>query len=188
MVFAEENQEVMAEGGEPATATPVLLGVTKAALNTESFLSAASFQHTIKVLAGAALEGKRDELRGLKENVIIGKLIPAGTGYWEANKDKLIESGAMPEGLPEGEVPESVDAALETALELGLDDLSLGVESSVPELALGMLGEAASDLDEKRQEEDLSDLLSLLDGSGLDTSDDASSDASSDPSEGSVED
>jgi DNA-directed RNA polymerase subunit beta' len=59
----------------------VLLGITKAALNTESFLSASSFQHTINVLAGAAIEGKVDGLFGLKENVIIGKLIPAGTGY-----------------------------------------------------------------------------------------------------------
>jgi hypothetical protein len=59
----------------------VLLGVTKASLSTESFLSASSFQHTIKVLAGAAIEGKVDYLRGLKENVIIGKLIPAGTGF-----------------------------------------------------------------------------------------------------------
>jgi DNA-directed RNA polymerase subunit beta' len=58
-----------------------LLGITKAALNTESFLSASSFQHTINVLAQAAIEGKRDELFGLKENVILGKLIPAGTGY-----------------------------------------------------------------------------------------------------------
>jgi DNA-directed RNA polymerase subunit beta' len=60
---------------------PVLLGVTKASLSTESFLSASSFQHTIKVLAGAAIEGKVDYLRGLKENVIIGKLIPAGTAF-----------------------------------------------------------------------------------------------------------
>jgi DNA-directed RNA polymerase subunit beta' len=59
----------------------VLLGVTKSALSTDSFLSASSFQHTIKVLAGAAIEGKQDDLRGLKENVIIGKLIPAGTGF-----------------------------------------------------------------------------------------------------------
>ena len=60
---------------------PILLGITKAALSTESYLSAASFQHTIKVLAGAAIEGQVDPLHGLKENVIIGKLIPAGTGF-----------------------------------------------------------------------------------------------------------
>jgi DNA-directed RNA polymerase subunit beta' len=79
--FEDINNEVLAEGGEPATAQPVLLGITKAALNTESFLSAASFQHTISVLSNAAIEGKRDDLHGLKESVIIGKLIPAGTGF-----------------------------------------------------------------------------------------------------------
>jgi len=75
------NRQVIAEGGQPAKGRAVLLGITKAALATESFLAAASFQHTIKVLARAAIEGQVDELHGLKENVIIGKLIPAGTGY-----------------------------------------------------------------------------------------------------------
>ncbi len=77
----DTNREVMKQGGQPAKAMPVLLGITKAALNTESFLSAASFQHTIRVLTEAAAEGREDPLLGLKENVIIGKLIPAGTGY-----------------------------------------------------------------------------------------------------------
>ncbi|HEY43664.1 MAG TPA: DNA-directed RNA polymerase subunit beta', partial [Anaerolineae bacterium] len=75
------NEQMLQEGRQPARAMQVLLGVTKASLSTESFLSASSFQHTIKVLAGAAIEGKVDYLRGLKENVIIGKLIPAGTGF-----------------------------------------------------------------------------------------------------------
>jgi DNA-directed RNA polymerase subunit beta' len=75
------NETMMEEGKPPAKAMQVLLGVTKASLSTESFLSASSFQHTIKVLANAAIEGKIDYLRGLKENVIIGKLIPAGTGF-----------------------------------------------------------------------------------------------------------
>ncbi|HMK09153.1 MAG TPA: DNA-directed RNA polymerase subunit beta', partial [Anaerolineales bacterium] len=75
------NERLLADGKQPARAVPVLLGVTKASLSTESFLSASSFQHTIKVLAGAAIEGKVDYLRGLKENVIIGKLIPAGTAF-----------------------------------------------------------------------------------------------------------
>ncbi|MEN8097823.1 MAG: DNA-directed RNA polymerase subunit beta' [Chloroflexota bacterium] len=79
--FEMLNAEVIESGGAPAQATPVLLGITKAALTTDSFLSAASFQHTIKVLAGAAVSGTADELKGLKENVIIGKLIPAGTGF-----------------------------------------------------------------------------------------------------------
>jgi DNA-directed RNA polymerase subunit beta' len=81
LTFQDINSEITRAGGQRATARPVLLGITKAALNTESFLSASSFQHTINVLAGAAIEGKVDGLHGLKENVIIGKLIPAGTGY-----------------------------------------------------------------------------------------------------------
>lgn len=78
--FEEENAEVFAQGGSPATAKPVLLGITKASLATDSFLSAASFQETTRVLTEAAIKGKTDPLLGLKENVIIGKLIPAGTG------------------------------------------------------------------------------------------------------------
>jgi DNA-directed RNA polymerase subunit beta' len=78
--FEEVNNRVLAEGGEPATAQTVLLGVTKASLNTSSFLAAASFQETTRVLTEAAINGSKDHLIGLKENVIIGKLIPAGTG------------------------------------------------------------------------------------------------------------
>lgn len=79
--FNSKNDEVLAQGGEPATAVPVLLGITKASLETDSFLSAASFQETTRVLTEAAINGKVDNLRGLKENVIIGKLIPAGSGF-----------------------------------------------------------------------------------------------------------
>jgi DNA-directed RNA polymerase subunit beta' len=79
-IYEETNARVLAEGGEPATAQTVLLGVTKASLNTESFLAAASFQETTRVLTDAAVHGSTDHLVGLKENVIIGKLIPAGTG------------------------------------------------------------------------------------------------------------
>ncbi|MBE9574402.1 MAG: DNA-directed RNA polymerase subunit beta' [Proteobacteria bacterium] len=78
--FEEKNQEVIANGGKPAVGEPLLLGVTKASINTESFISAASFQETTKVLADASIESKIDYLRGLKENVIMGRLIPAGTG------------------------------------------------------------------------------------------------------------
>ncbi|MGE5137939.1 MAG: DNA-directed RNA polymerase subunit beta', partial [Rudaea sp.] len=81
LAFEDVNEKIVAAGGTPATAQPVLLGVTKASLSTDSFLSASSFQHTISVLSQAAIEGKRDDLYGLKENVIIGKLIPAGTGF-----------------------------------------------------------------------------------------------------------
>lgn len=81
--FKEENQKVMGEGLEPATAEPLVLGITQASLTTSSFISAASFQETTKVLTEASLKGKMDYLRGLKENVIVGRLIPAGTGYRE---------------------------------------------------------------------------------------------------------
>ena len=81
LVLEDVNRDVIEAGGQPAKGWPVLLGITKASLNTDSFLSAASFQHTIRVLSSAAVEGKEDPLQGLKENVIIGKLIPAGTGY-----------------------------------------------------------------------------------------------------------
>lgn len=78
--FAAENEKVIAAGGKPATAEPLLLGITKASLSTDSFISAASFQETTKVLTNAAMAGKVDTLRGLKENVIMGRLVPAGTG------------------------------------------------------------------------------------------------------------
>src|SRR6185437_12147184 len=110
--FEDINARVMAEGGEPATAEPVLLGVTKASLNTESFLAKASFQETTRVLTEAAIGGARDRLLGLKENVIIGKLIPAGTGL--IKREQLAEQARLAaeqaqalvaQGLP-GELPE----------------------------------------------------------------------------------
>ena len=82
-VYEDENNRVLSEGGQPATAKRELQGITKASLTTESFLSAASFQETSSVLTEAALKGKVDHLQGLKENIIIGKLIPAGTGCTE---------------------------------------------------------------------------------------------------------
>ncbi len=99
LALQEINRKAIAEGKQPAKARAVLLGVTKAALATDSFLSAASFQHTIRVLAKAAIEGQRDMLYGLKENVIIGKLIPAGTGYRGDSPDS---DGPIPsyEGVP----------------------------------------------------------------------------------------
>ena len=78
--FEEENQRLVEQGKTPATAAPMLLGITKASLSTESFISAASFQETTKVLSDASIAGKVDYLKGLKENVIMGRLIPAGTG------------------------------------------------------------------------------------------------------------
>ncbi len=87
-----ENKDVEDLGGVGAAYSPVLLGITKASLNTESFISAASFQETTRVLTEAAVEGKKDQLRGLKENVIIGRLIPAGTGYYHlSHSDEAAE-------------------------------------------------------------------------------------------------
>ena len=88
--WEEANAKALSEGGEPAIASTVLLGLIKAALNTASWLSAASFQETTRVLTEAAISGKIDRLRGLKENVIIGKLIPAGTGldYYQKLRDE----------------------------------------------------------------------------------------------------
>jgi len=131
LTLEDMNQEVVEIGGKPARGIPVLLGITKAALSTESFLSASSFQHTIRVLAGAAIEGKEDPLLGLKENVIIGKLIPAGTGY---RGDSPSSSGpisefegvpvrpVIPEETEEGETKERQSAAIppETSDILGL--------------------------------------------------------------------
>ncbi len=93
-VYADTNAHVLAEGGEPATAQTVLLGVTKASLNTDSFLAAASFQETTRVLTEAAIEGQTDHLVGLKENVIIGKLIPAGSGIAQRRKEQIARQQA----------------------------------------------------------------------------------------------
>ncbi len=95
--FQAENEKMVKKGKQPAKATPILLGITKASLSTESFISAASFQETTRVLTDAAASGKRDYLRGLKENVIMGHLIPAGTGFPHYRKVKLIRDEA---GLP----------------------------------------------------------------------------------------
>ena len=89
-VFEEQNEKALVEGKRPAIAEPLLLGITKASLSTESFISAASFQETTKVLTQAAIEGKVDYLRGLKENVIMGRLIPAGTGLARYRNLRLI--------------------------------------------------------------------------------------------------
>jgi len=93
-VYADTNARVLAEGGEPATAQTVLLGVTKASLNTDSFLAAASFQETTRVLTEAAIEAQTDHLVGLKENVIIGKLIPAGSGFVQRRREQIARQQA----------------------------------------------------------------------------------------------
>lgn len=97
--FAEENRKAMEPGGEPADARPVLLGITKASLATDSFLSAASFQETTRVLTDAAIKGKSDFLLGLKENVIIGKLVPAGTGMVRYRNIKALVQDEVTENV-----------------------------------------------------------------------------------------
>jgi DNA-directed RNA polymerase subunit beta' len=82
LTFRETNERVVKKGGKPATSEPLLLGITKASLTTQSFISAASFQETTRVLTDAAIRGAKDDLLGLKENIIIGHLIPAGTGIY----------------------------------------------------------------------------------------------------------
>jgi DNA-directed RNA polymerase subunit beta' len=102
--FQEENERVLAGNGEPATGRPLLLGITKASLATDSFISAASFQETTRVLTEASISGKIDYLRGLKENVIMGRLIPAGTGL-EYYRNVYLTDGREPEVLVEDEIP-----------------------------------------------------------------------------------
>ena len=102
-LFEEENQKVLADGGKPAVAEPLLLGITKASLSTSSFISAASFQETTKVLTEAAINGRLDPLSGLKENVIMGKLVPAGTGLAEYNALD-VECDEQPEEIDVSEV------------------------------------------------------------------------------------
>ena len=116
-VFEEKNEEVMARGQRPATGEPLLLGITKASLTTESWISAASFQETTKVLADAAILGKVDQLRGLKENVIMGRLIPAGTGLDQYRElDIKMAEEAEIEKLPEPEALEGETRAEAEAL------------------------------------------------------------------------
>lgn len=103
--FTEANRDAIMNGNQPATGRPVLLGITKASLETDSFLSAASFQETTRVLTDAAIKGKRDELLGLKENVILGKLVPAGTGIGRYRKLKSEVVGAT-----QGDTEETTNA------------------------------------------------------------------------------
>jgi len=122
LMFEESNRRIEDAGGKPAQGRPVLLGITKASLETESFISAASFQDTTRVLTDAATLGKVDRLRGFKENVIMGHLIPAGTGYQDYRNIRLIEKGEpvgepliqdeKEEGDSKNRIPLEISAAL----------------------------------------------------------------------------
>lgn len=119
--FFEENDRVITEGGEPAVARPLLLGITRASLSIDSFISAASFQETTKVLTNAAIAGSKDELRGLKENVIIGHLIPAGTGMKKYRDVKLKDEELLA-------LQQKVDAVKESRRQEMIDDDDFDVE------------------------------------------------------------
>jgi DNA-directed RNA polymerase subunit beta' len=167
LAFEDINTKIADHGGIPATGQPVLLGVTKASLNTESFLSASSFQHTITVLSEAAIAGKRDELYGLKENVIIGKLIPAGTGFrarhgvsrepmatlghrgFRLNEDIRLED----EELAEADEFEEVLAAKGVAPEIEMEED--GADHTVTAIAEeeGEEPEASAEPDEEEEED-----------------------------------
>jgi DNA-directed RNA polymerase subunit beta' len=115
MAFAEENERALAKGGAPAVGKPILLGITKASLSTDSFISAASFQETTRVLTEAAITGKTDDLLGLKENVIVGRLIPAGSGLADY-RDTFVET---PAGFEEPGAAQAAEAGTEVAVETG---------------------------------------------------------------------
>jgi DNA-directed RNA polymerase subunit beta' len=137
-VFGEENEKMSTEGKKIAEGKPVLLGVTKASLATESFLSAASFQETTRVLTDAAIKGKHDPLLGLKENVIIGKLIPAGTGMSryrniviEPEGQDLDEEGRPKSAFLDGEYPEPEPVIYGSKLVSGFEDRRPPLEQTV---------------------------------------------------------
>jgi DNA-directed RNA polymerase subunit beta' len=141
--FEETNNRILAEGGEPATAQTVLLGVTKASLNTSSFLAAASFQETTRVLTEAAINGAKDHLIGLKENVIIGKLIPAGTGA-EARRLQAERAGQL---SPAEEEQQREEAAARAFLSGDPDADGDGtVEPAEAEAAAEEAGDTVADL------------------------------------------
>jgi DNA-directed RNA polymerase subunit beta' len=108
-----ENELVLSQDKKPAEYEYVLLGITKASLSTDSFISAASFQETTRVLTEAAILGKRDDLRGLKENVIVGRLIPAGTGlaYHETRKAAVTEEAIDPIEVPLDQIEAPIEEA-----------------------------------------------------------------------------
>jgi DNA-directed RNA polymerase subunit beta' len=117
--FKKANDEVIAAGGEPAQFQEIILGITKASLATDSFLSAASFQETTKVLTDAALEGKKDTLNGLKENVIIGKLIPAATGLKRYRRIEIEPAEPLPRAMDDVGLLDQDEIAAELGLAEG---------------------------------------------------------------------
>lgn len=182
LAFEDVNEKITEAGGIPATAQPILLGVTKASLSTDSFLSASSFQHTISVLSQAAIEGKRDDLYGLKENVIIGKLIPAGTGFRQRTRAAIAEMKIGTMGRLGHKLDEDIRLEDEELAEVeALDEELIGeVEAEVEETPESEVGgdvvaeaeaeeEAEPEAEEEEEELDLDEDTSLeLDEDELD--------------------
>ena len=155
--FEDINNEAIAKGGKPSRAEPIVLGLTKAALNTESFLAAASFQETTRVLTEAAIKGQKDDLRGLKENVIIGKLIPVGTGFM-TRRQKALEDEQR-RALAEHVDTEAGEIELEMT-EMDLQDLDLSELTGVSELGMEPLGIKNAPVSDEDSDDDL-DIESL---------------------------
>jgi DNA-directed RNA polymerase subunit beta' len=150
--FEDINEAASARGGKPARAEPIVLGLTKAALNTESFLAAASFQETTRVLTEAAIKGQKDDLRGLKENVIIGKLIPVGTGFL-TRRQKALEKEKAREVVAHIDT-EAGEIELEIS-ELDLAELELAELTGVMELGQEPLGSSAAIVVDEDADEEL---------------------------------
>jgi DNA-directed RNA polymerase subunit beta' len=124
--FLEENERVIQAGGRPATAQPLLLGITKASLSTDSFISAASFQETTRVLTEASISGKIDHLRGLKENVTMGRLIPAGTGFEWYRHVRIPADEPPPPPVPPPPTEDELDLDREIEYAFDTDEPMLG--------------------------------------------------------------
>jgi DNA-directed RNA polymerase subunit beta' len=163
--YKRVNDGVIEQGGEPAQAEEIILGITKASLNTDSFLSAASFQETTKVLTDASLEGKIDRLNGLKENVIIGKLIPAATGLKRYRRIEIEPAEPLPRGIDEAGLLDHDDLAAELGLTDG-ESLSgfSGVEADLSDLE--DIGHSSSSAGFMEELGDLDEVGSEGDGSG----------------------
>jgi DNA-directed RNA polymerase subunit beta' len=156
-VFDEINRKVLAEGGEPARATPLLLGITRTSLTTDSFISAASFQETTRVLTEAAINGLVDNLQGLKENVIIGRLVPARIDLTEEGRkrlglDELAAVAAVVPAPPGEESPVSAEALSLLEEESSLTLLGLtGEEPAAEDAAVEKENEAVDEKDKGKE-------------------------------------
>jgi len=135
--FYEVCEQLEAVGKTPLTVDPVLLGITKASLATESFISAASFQETTRVLTEASVRGLRDDLRGLKENVIVGRLIPAGTGFAHHAERRRTREQELADQLRELEESQKAEAALAALSEAGDDEAEATAEATTEPEANG---------------------------------------------------